>query len=210
ISQHTTVFMVFVPPAFWKDQAYQSLPKTEQLKGAKLLEKQLTGYTLVSLRSVGDQPGANTPRYLSPWKTLPEGVLILSNKFDIDQTKFFNIYTNDLQDKATLAYSVRSFNTTNAIPFPTVDSPRYLPRRPYPFLPYIAFDYQGRLISQRNEFIPLVKGSVLFRRDAGNGDALEFYPSVRETPVGNSTNAFNMISIDWLTGRARVEHQEIR
>jgi hypothetical protein len=34
-------------------------------------------------------------------------------------------------------------------------------------------------------------------------------PVVEERPPGNSTNAFNLIHIDWLTGRARVERQQI-
>jgi prepilin-type N-terminal cleavage/methylation domain-containing protein len=213
ISQHTTVFMVFVPPGFWNDQAYHGLPKPEQLKGNKLVDKQYTTYTFVTLRSIGDQPGANTPRYLAPWRSLPEGVYIMTNKFDIDQTKLLNIYTNDLSGNRVLAYSVRSFNTTNAVPFPSVDAPIYLPRRPYPFLPYIAFDFQGRLLSQRNEVIPLVKGGLVYQRDPTNGDAVQSptnSPSVLESPPGNSTNAYNVLTIDWLTGRARLEHQEVR
>jgi prepilin-type N-terminal cleavage/methylation domain-containing protein len=212
ISQHTTVFMVFVPPGFWNDQAYSRSP-TEKLKGNKLVDKQYNSYTFVTLRSIGDQPGANTPRYLGPWRSLPEGVYIMTNKFDIDQTKLLNIYTNDLSSNRFLAYSVRPFNTTNAVPFPSVDSPIFLARRPYPFLPYIAFDYQGRLISQRNEVIPLVKGSLIYQRNPGNGDAVESLnncPSVLESPPGNSTNAYNVLTIDWLTGRARLEHQEVR
>lgn len=208
ISQHTTVFMVFIPPGFTNDTAYTSIP-LERAKGSKLIEKQFTGYTFVSLRSAGDQPGAAVPRYLSPWRTLPEGVYILTNKFNINQTKLFTITTNDTTGAAKIAYNISSFNTTNAIPFPSVDTPRGLVRRPYPFLPYIAFDYQGRLLSQRNEFIPLVKGSIVYRRDPVTGDA-QGLPSILETPPGNSTNAFNVISIDWLTGRPHAEHPQIR
>ena len=46
-----------------------------------LLDKQLTGYAYVSLRSVGDQPGVNSARYLSSWKTLPKGAFIPLQKF---------------------------------------------------------------------------------------------------------------------------------
>jgi len=34
--------------------------------------------------------------------------------------------------------------------------------------------------------------------------------TVRESPPGNTTNAFNVVNIDWLTGRARLERQEVQ
>ena len=47
-----------------------------------LLDKQMVGYNYVVLRSVGDQPGVNYPRYLSDrWRTLPQGSYISPEKF---------------------------------------------------------------------------------------------------------------------------------
>lgn len=73
ISERTTVYMVFCPSNFWSVPAYapgfpasgfNSLPASEKLKAAKLYEKQLIGYTFVTLRSVGEQPGRQSPQYL--------------------------------------------------------------------------------------------------------------------------------------------------
>src|SRR5882724_10691236 len=50
ISQRTTVYMVFVPTNFLGDPAFSRLSNTEQLKAAKLYDKQLIGYNYVSLR----------------------------------------------------------------------------------------------------------------------------------------------------------------
>ena len=101
------------------------------------------------------------------------------------------------------------FNTTNGIPFPSEDTVA----AKYVTLPYIAFNYTGQLVpskidnssgSSKDEYIPLTKGSVLFQRGTPNP------PAVRELPVGNTSNAFNVVSIEWLTGRAHVERQQIR
>ena len=62
IANHTTVYMVFVPPNFWASPAYTSLTPQEKQKAATLSDKQLTSYAFVSTRSIGDQPGRPTPR----------------------------------------------------------------------------------------------------------------------------------------------------
>src|SRR5882724_5254839 len=83
ISQRTTVFMVFVPTNFWNDGAYSSsvITPTDLAKATNLLDKQWIGYNFVALRTLGDQPGRGKARYLSSWKTLPEGVFIAPQKF---------------------------------------------------------------------------------------------------------------------------------
>src|SRR6185295_5821784 len=89
IINRTTVYMVFVPTNFFDAAGpYSRLPITttagnasERDKADKLLDKQLIAYNYVSLRSLGEQPGVITPRYLSSWKTLPEGAFISLQKF---------------------------------------------------------------------------------------------------------------------------------
>ncbi len=82
-------------------------------------------------------------------------------------------------------------------------------------LPCIAFDYQGRLVGSdgetlldQDEIIPLAQGSIFYGR-TGTGE-LDWNPDIRENPPGNSTNNFNRVRIDRLTGRARVERLEIK
>jgi hypothetical protein len=50
---------------------------------------------------------------------------------------------------------------------------------------------------------------MLPARDA-NKAMLWNSPSVSETPPGNSINAFNLVQIDWLTGRAVLENQKVQ
>jgi hypothetical protein len=35
-------------------------------------------------------------------------------------------------------------------------------------------------------------------------------PQVSENPPGNSTNIYNIVHVDWLTGRARLEQQKVQ
>jgi hypothetical protein len=87
-------------------------------------------------------------------------------------------------------------------------------------LPYIAFDYLGRLVkagdipATRDEYIPLAHGSVSPARNPATGAPIfgaTAAPDERELPPGNSTNSsFNVIHIDWVTGRARLERQEVK
>jgi len=85
-------------------------------------------------------------------------------------------------------------------------------------LPYLAFDYTGRLISNvdnngnyHDEYIPLTQGSILPARD-GNTKMLQMAPpSVLELPPGNTTNlSYNIIHIDALTGRAQLEYHKLQ
>ena len=111
--------------------------------------------------------------------------------------KFTNPDTNTLVD------TERGFQYLNAIPIPSLASPFTNVN-----VPYIAFDYQGRLTSGQDEVIPLAQGSIFLARDSAGGltwgaaDALE-------TPPSNSVLNFNRVRVDYLTGRARIERQEV-
>lgn len=231
ISQHTTVYMIFAPPEFWNDSLYLNLApfnrirsaspadfvNTELTKATNILEKQLTGFTFVSLRSIGDQPGNPMPRYLFEWRTLPDKAFIADWKFRMPVTSYLRI-TDSSSGKF---YDVHGFNITNTIPFPSEDvafnaSTSYQPTRPYIWLPYIAFDYQGRLVTAdgtplgRDEYIPLAHGSVAPATD-GSKRPIMAAPSIQEQPAGNSTNtSYALIHIDWVTGRARLEQQHVK
>ena len=60
----------------------------------------------------------------------------------------------------------------------------------------------------QDEVINLARASILVQRDVNTGDVLEF--DVRESPPGNSTNNYNRVRIDGLTGRARIEQPQIQ
>jgi prepilin-type N-terminal cleavage/methylation domain-containing protein len=222
ISQHTTVYMVFVKTNFWMapsfptpNQWWFNLTPAQKTAATNLCDKQLTGYTFMSLRSVGDQPGRGTPHYLGPWHSLPDGTFIASQKFQASNSPPFYIsaYDPNLQ--------IFGFSTANNIPFPTEDSQPSSGLNP-PYLPYIAFNYLGQLtfdgqsLAKRDEYIPLAQGSVLPAIDVATKAlviklAPAGSPSFSETPPGNSTNSmYNIIHIDRLTGRATLEYQRVK
>ena len=217
ISQHTTVYVVFVPGGFWLPPYTASanwintLPLPQYTNAVNLLDKQFTGYMLMSLRSVGDQPGRTTARYLTEWKTLPDGAFIATNKF------YYNTVLYDNSYSPAVPYNLYSFNYTNAFPFPVETNS--IANLPYlvPYLPYIAFNYLGQLtvdgvnLASQDEYIPLAQGAVAYAADP-NTKALQFAaPDATENPAGNSTNSmFNLIHIDKVTGRAGQLQQKLQ
>ncbi len=194
IADHTTVYMVFVPPYdanhFKFDPPGTASPLLLK-QYTNLWGGQYTTYALLSLRSVGEQPGRATPHYLTDWRSLPNGVFIATNKFN---------YFSPAPPGALPAFPV-----TNIFNFPVATNAV----NPALFLPYVAFDYLGRLITGRDEFIPLARGSVFPARDPG-GNFINLVADAQENPVNNSIISSNVIHIDWLTGKARIERQEVK
>jgi prepilin-type N-terminal cleavage/methylation domain-containing protein len=213
LSQRTTVYMVFVPTNFWLDANYNSSwTPNDRTNADSLLDKQLLGYAYVSLRSVGDQPGGHTPHYLSSWRTLPQGAYISLEKFTPaipSSPPVLTITTNG----GMIAYQVYGFNYTNNIPFPSETTLSASPTRAlYVSLPYIAFDGMGQLVSGvsgQPELIPISEGSVTFARDPATKEARKASPQVTERPPGNTKDNYSLVSIDRLTGRARVERRKV-
>jgi prepilin-type N-terminal cleavage/methylation domain-containing protein len=224
VSDHTTVYMIFVRTNFWGQSApvasstiflpwWNKLLLIQQSIATNLCDKQLTGYAFVSLRSVGDQPGQGKAHYLSQWQSLPDGSFIAEWKFQ--QSPSYPFYVRTLNK----TYPVYGFHVTNTIPFPTEDSPvPPLPARNQFNLPYIAFNYLGQLtvdgesLAPYDEYIPLAQGGVLpVTYGSTKTASMSGSPSVVETPPGNSTNTmFNLVHIDRLTGRATLEYQHVQ
>jgi prepilin-type N-terminal cleavage/methylation domain-containing protein len=208
IANRTTVYMVFLPNGYLTQSAFSSLPPAYQTQALKLAGGQGRSYALISLRSIGAQPGQSQPQYLSEWTTLPQGWILAPSKFA-------------LRSVAPLNYSIGSggflvsgFQRTTddpanplRLPFPSADAPLPPPGSEW-ILPYLAFDYQGQLLSGEDEFIPLARGTVEPVMDAAG----KFTPSaatIEEFPLGNSLDVVNLIHIDWLTGRSRLEERKI-
>ena len=225
ISEHTTVLMVFVKTNFWDrtitgNQPVASWRPIDWVRSTNLVSKQLVGYAFVSLRSLGDQPGAPTPQYLSGWKTLPEGAFISFLKFALPVNTSYAIRTNDASGNLVVNpfIPVDAFSLTSQVPFPLLDTPSYSPNQRYVLLPYIAFNYLGQRCDdtgtplQRNAVFPLAKGAVSFARDPATHFPRFAPPTVLEQPPGNATNpvTYSVVSVDWLTGRARAIQQEVR
>ena len=197
ISERTFVRVLFVPPAI------VGMPFSSNAKDAKLQKRLITGqftsYALFADRTVGDQPGRGVSRYLTSWRSLPNGVLISTNKYDMGGNP------NDLDEFK------RPFGDPTLItlfPFPTIDGDGRV-------IPQIVFNEKGMLVDVagkprlQGEIIPLARGSILYVRDEATGDVTDI--DVRESPPGNAsdTNSFHIVRIDGLTGRARVETRAI-
>lgn len=191
IGDRTTVYVVFVPP--WITN-YSSGSSTEQERLRLLKEGQYRSYALLAKGTVGDHPGRPTPRYLTDWKTLPDGVFIAASEYNPIPASWW----------ATSNELVRPFQT-NAFyfPFPGMGVSRLQ-------MPYIAFNSEGQLAfedpydayRQRDELLVLASGSVA-------AEPADYQADPRETPAGNSTDplAYNRIRINWLTGRAEHERK---
>jgi type II secretory pathway pseudopilin PulG len=190
IADHTTVFVVFVPPNVWQLDPNTVLPP-DRTTLTNLWGGQYTTYALLSLRSVGDQPGVATARYLTAWRSLPNGVFIATNKF--------NAYLPNASSEYVRGFAYGD----QAFPFPSAASPVVTP------LPYIAFNYLGQLASATNEDIPLSRGSILYQTVNG---ALQPLPAdVQETPPQTTFGyVSNVVHIDWVTGRPRIQRQEVQ
>lgn len=218
IADHTTVFVVFVPPTVTSVALPTNASAANVL--SNLYSRQYTSYALVSMRSVGDQPGVQTPHYLTDWRNLPKTVYIATNKF-VDMTG------------VGLAPTFAGLFVSNQVSFPF---PTEINNSQTWNLPYIAFNYMGQLVQRVNgqdvpviqtggnqyEYIPLARGSLMYNLDA-NGNVTG-PPDIQESPVGNAyytayTNGYtgqslpgadagkvyNQIHIDPLTGRPHVE-----
>ncbi len=207
VGERTTVYVVFVSDAILRaDQAMgRSLTLPEKKEIAKHANLQYTSYALFSRRSLGDQPGPGTPRYITDWRTMPDGTFILTNKFDSSIPIGSARAVLPLFSRPLLHATGNTL--PEAFPFPAADSQIKVP------LPYIAFDYQGRLLQKglatgEDVYLPIVTGAVIYPQDekAIQQGSLE-RAEVIETPKGNATNNPS-IRIDWLTGRARMVRPE--
>jgi len=202
IAQHATVYMIFVTTNFWNSMNTNIPPlNTPQFsQSVNLCDKQLSGYTYVAYGGAGDQPGQHSWHYLEPWQSLPDGTFIASWKF---------LPRGPSPAAVVFSYNVYGFGTSQ-IPFPTVDSPPVA-------VPCIAFNYLGQLTfdgqnpAGRDEYIPLARGGVYAAKDPST-KALQFGPAdVSEAPPGNSTSsAFNIIDVEWLTGRAALRYLKVQ
>lgn len=209
MNERTTVYVVFVSPQILQQNWTGEQPK----EIARYANLQFTSYALFTKRSLGDQPGTENRRYITDWRTLPQGTFIPTNKFDT-AVAFGRVRTNvTLFNRPFFFGEATPTAKANLIPFPHATNST--PPNPIQ-MAYIAFDFQGRLKHPANALVahdiivPVAKGSIVYPQDdpekLKNGPYLE-PAEVIETPKGNATNNPS-IRIDWLTGRARVVRPE--
>lgn len=225
MANHTTVYMVFVPPWIADQTYFPTNGMNSRLFGmvTNLYSGQYTTYSLVALRSVGDQPGQRSARYLTGWKTLPTGVYIATNKFYNSGNSYFAPPFLNITNSANVVY----------FPFPVATN---FSNQKFA-MPFIAFNYLGQLVdgadnlvssradADQHMYIPLVRGSIFYNGFPPQSDIVEtpagnaYYSNYNSFEAQNNKPfntgpsagaAYNQIYIDPLTGRARVEHPEIQ
>lgn len=179
INDRTTVYMLFVPPNV-EDQ------------NTNLAPYRLTGYTLFARRTVGEQPGRQSPRQLIPWRALPDKTFFplekLAAPLAVPST---NIYDQPLAWTNNFPLTI-----TNRL-YPSMGM-YYLAFNPQGQL--VRFDPRGRPLTGRDEYLSVAKGTVDHRRDpAGHYLAIEPL-DITETPLRNR----RYFRVNWLTGRAEV------
>lgn len=196
ISSRSTVYVVFVPTnVVWRMQIQNEPNPAVRLHLTNLITAPYSSYAILTRRTVGDQPGRETPRYVTEWKQLPNGVLFAPYKYD---GTFANHNVNEYRRAFQMGNSQMPGQGLTQIPFPTRTN-----YTSYDFpIPYIAFNSSGQLMSGQDEIIPLAQGSVFFTGASGPLMA----PDVEVQPPNNYTN--NVIRVNWLTGRTLVERTE--
>lgn len=157
---------------------------------------QYGGYALISSRTVGDQPGQSTLRYLTEWKPLPDGMLIPPAKYTA---------TPAPPREFGLSFDYAPFTFPRAQSRKAGDVKAFTAN-----LPFIAFDARGQLISLRDQLIPLVRGTVFLPRTQDGQLDLTRSADVQTIPVKLATNDFQVVRVNWLTGRAKVEAADFR
>jgi prepilin-type N-terminal cleavage/methylation domain-containing protein len=200
------VCLVFLPPNFWTND--QPLTTFSNSQITSLVGHQYTAYAMIALRSVGDQPGKSNVHYLTDWRTLPQGIYFAP--FQLTNSPGTNLISTTNTTLGPVAgsngWAVVAFTNNILFPFPSTFNATSN------YLPYIGFTPGGQLIGGADQFISLTSGSIFYPLDA-NG-APQWQPGVAsapapvETPPGNATNNANLIHIDWLTGRAKLERNQ--
>jgi len=182
INERSIVRVVFVPLDVRTDIKLNTGERDRKMI-TNLWTGAQTRYALYAERSAGDQPGQHHPRYLTPWRTLPDGVFI-------PERELLRLGTNAVN-----------------IPFPTVDGNPYdLPHISFDLSGRTVYaDGTPRL---QGEYLETARGSIMFQRDQTTKMVTFF--DARENPVNNSIDNFNRVRVDGLTGRARIERPEIQ
>lgn len=204
ISTRSTVYMVFISPEFWNGINIASYNAQSQEQLTNLIKGQYSMYALYSEKNVGDQPGTFSPKYLTAWRSLPEGILIEPRKFE--PTNAVPERVADPYDN-TRYFDIRSFKR-RAFQFPQTEVTNAVPK--VVELPYVAFTANGGLENETEfEYLPIVRGSVFYGRQNDRPAFEEPDVHVAGYRQTERTN-FTLVKIDPLTGRAKLERLEVQ
>lgn len=201
------VCMVFLPPNYWGSTwPNPQIPlQTTNALFNSLYTHQYAAYTMIAMRTVGDQPGKSNVHYLDgKWRYLPQGIYLSAFQFTNAPNVFDLISTTNTLTSVSNGFYVGALPTNIWFPFPSTLNPVLTTN-----LPYIAFTPSGGLMTNVDQYISLTSGGIYYpmNPDMSPGFALGGM-RLNETPPGNETNNANLIHIDWLTARAKLERNQ--
>lgn len=201
--------ILLLPQATPYDRQYRELALRAY---TNVFTKQFVSYAMFTESSLGEQPGNKRMRYLTSWRTLPDGALFPTNGMELLLPVWVTRLTNQV-DFTNL--------TARPFPFPVAPEPDNLAvtEALRLRLPAIAFDAQGRLFNfdeqgrpigngttLADRYLAVSAGSVLLGRQLvpkGEPERFDFNQAadVVETPRRNYTN--QLVRVSALTGRAK-------
>ncbi len=223
LKNRATVYFVFAPTNGYAQQrlfeslpasGYGSFPKIALTSLTNTVLGQYASYAIYTEHRVGEQPGVYRPRYLTEWRTLPQGMIFPKEMFN----------PGDRTSKVALEKRVQRLSR-RPLPYPVVVADQLLEDQAaiwggvdsLPLVPFIAFDSNGRISNQTytnllsvdgtpvavgaDVLVAVGPGSVFMPRDANNRPVLG-PGDVAETPRMGYTNS--IIRISYHTGRARL------
>lgn len=230
ISDRCTVYVLFVSTnIYWERNQFQTrlnqvameLPAIERQRfiqnsrqlWTNLAQQQYTAYAVYASRTVGDQPSQQKPRYLTEWKSLPDGVMFHPYKLTNNITK--NYWMDEKTRQRTAGF-------TNWIEAPLLQMNCHFPnaKGPEMSMPCIAFNHKGELVfpwlepgSEKPELLslpswcdyevlPIVKASGFYETP---GNLVEITPlaALDKPPLMR-------IRIDGKTGKVTALQDELR
>jgi prepilin-type N-terminal cleavage/methylation domain-containing protein len=210
----STVYMVFLPPMFWTNFWTNASfsPSMYGQQVSNLMMHQYSAYALVSLATVGDQPGQHHPQYVTDWRILPSGVFIAPFEFTLANAAMnatTNIFTTNTLAGTTVVSPIQQWQTVT-VPFPSLYSTNTYGANTSMLLPCIGFTPQGSLTTRFvNQYIALARGSIFYPTDT-NGVPLFQPPNLAEVPPGNDVRNPNLIQIDWMTARPTLVQNQMQ
>ncbi len=230
ISDRCTVYVLFVSTnIYWERNQFQTrlndaamaLPAIERQRfiqnsrqlWTNLAQQQYTAYAVYAGRTVGDQPSQRKPRYLTEWKSLPDGVMFHPYKMTNNVTKDYWINEKKRQRPAGLTNWIETPLLHIKCRFPNAKGPEMS-------MPCIAFNHKGELVfpwlepnaekpellslpsSCDYEVLPIVKASGFYETP---GTLVEITPlaALDKPPLMR-------IRIDGKTGKVTALQDELR
>lgn len=226
IKNRSTVYILFAPTNSWAQQATFSA-LSAQFGGFRdealtvltnVVLGQYSSYAIYTQRRLGEQPGVERPRYLTEWRSLPQGVIFPREMLGLTDASVGPAATNR-------PHRLAQANFPFPLVIPGVDlrnhysgsTPIWNGLANMPVVPFIAFDPSGRIADVTyaglrdalgNPVLPgsdvvlaVGPGSVLPPKQP-DGQVRLGVADVVETPRFGYTNG--LIRVSYYTGRARL------